>query len=323
MDTIILENLLSPAVLFFALGVFAASMRSPLKLPGAMSQALTMFLLIAIGFKGGNVMAEQGLPSQAWALMVMGIGLSFSMPLIGYAILRRTTRLPAADAAAVAAHYGSVSVVTFMAAVSYLQLQGAEFSGHMVALMVLMEIPAVVTGIWLARRALPVDPENQSRPGTLHLLNEASILLLLGGLLIGWLAQGSGREQLEAFLLTPLYGALCLFLLDLGLKAGSQLHGLRNGGRGLPLFGVAMPLVGALLALLGARVLGLTPADTTLLCVLAASASYIVVPAALNVAVPQADVTTGTTLSMSVTFPFNIIIGIPLYYAVAQAWMLS
>lgn len=325
MNAIILDNLLSPAVLFFALGLAAALMRSTLHIPDAMSRSLTLFLLIAIGFKGGTVIADDGIGAQVWGLMLAGIGLSFSMPLLGYWMLRRATRLPAADAAAVAAHYGSVSVVTFMAAVSYLQLRGAEFSGHMVALMVLMEIPAVLTGIWLARRALPLttQPAQDSPERSLHVLNDGSILLLIGGLLIGCLARGEGREQLQSFLLTPLYGVLSLFLLDLGLKAGRQLRKLGSSGFGLPAFGLLMPLVGGLLALSLARILGLSAADATLLCVLAASASYIVVPAALQVAVPQADVVTGTTLSMSITFPFNIIVGIPLYYGAAQIWTMG
>ena len=324
MTAIILENLLSPAVLFFSLGLLAAIFNNPLKLPEAISQGLTLFLLIAIGFKGGMVVAEQGLAAQAWLLMAVGALLSFSMPLLGYFLLKHTSRLSKADAAAVAAHYGSVSVVTFMAAVSYLHLRGDAFSGHMVALMVIMEIPAVLTGIWLARRALGLAEPTQkeqgsaSKHGPFQVLNDGSVALLLGGMLIGFMARGEGRAQLESFLLTPLYGVLCLFLLDLGLKAGKQLALLRQGGHGLPIFGLIMPLLGGCLGLASAGMLGLSAADATLLAVLTASASYIVVPAALHVAVPQANTVIGTTLSMSITFPFNIIVGIPLYYAAAQ-----
>ena len=319
MESLIADNLLSPAVLFFSLGMLASLLRSDLEIPESMTRALTLFLLIAIGFKGGAVIAEQGLPSGIWLLTAAGAALSFAMPLLGYLILRRLSRLRAADAAAVAAHYGSVSVVTFMAAVSYLHLRGEAYSGHMVALMVVMEVPAVITGIWLARRALALDGNAATPAATrLNILNDGSILLLFGGMLVGAIARGGGREQLQAFLVDPLYGALCLFLLGLGIKAGTQMTQLRASGHGLPVFGLVMPMLGGGLGLLCALALNLNTADATLLAVLAASASYIVVPAALQVAVPQANTVLGTTLSMSVTFPFNIVIGIPLYYAAAQ-----
>lgn len=324
MTSIILENMLSPAVMLFSLGLLAAWLGNPLKLPEAFSQGLTQFLLIAIGFKGGLVIAQEGLVAEAWWLIIAGVLLSFCMPVLGYLLLRYTTRLAPADAAVVAAHYGSVSVVTFMAAVSYLQLQGDSFSGHMVVIMVVMEVPAVISGIWLARRVLPkaeASSEEKRSGEPLNLLNNGSIFLLLGSMFIGFTARGEGQAQLESFLLTPMYGVLCLFLLDLGLKAGRQFSVLRTAGAGLPIFGLVMPMIGGILGLASASLIGLSVANATLLAVLAASASYIVVPAAMRMAVPEANSIVGTTLSMGVTFPFNIIVGIPLYYAAANFFL--
>ncbi len=321
MTAVVLENLLSPAVLFFLLGMAAAVLRSNLQLPVDLSKSLTLFLLIAIGFKGGVALATEGLAGTAWLLLFFGVLFSFVMPLLGFAALRRLTNLNPEDAAVVAAHYGSVSVVTFMAAVTYLQVQGLSFSGHMVVLMVAMEIPAVISGIWLARRVLPLPAESaeaEKDHALAGLFSNHSVILLLGSLLIGASAQGVGRSQLEEFLVTPLYGVLCLFLLDMGIKAGRQLETLRSNARGLVLFGLGMPLIGGMSALLLGTALGVGVADATLFAVLAASASYIVVPAAMQVAVPDANSEIGTSLSMGVTFPFNVALGIPLFFGAAS-----
>lgn len=318
MTPIIIENLLSPAVLFFAFGVLAARLGSGLQLPAALSESLTIFLLVAIGYKGGIALADHGVPSAAWALLIAGALLSLLAPLLGYAGLRRITKLAPQDAAVTAAHYGSVSVVTFMAAVSYIQLHQHEYSGHMVVMLVIMEIPAVLAGIWLARRALPLPKKGPSKSRlSVNVFFNSSILLLLGSLVIGVVAQGENREQLKDFLLAPLLGVLCLFLLGMGLKAGRQMSTLRSGGWGLLTFGLTMPLLSGLVALGIAMALDASVADTTLFAVLAASASYIVVPAAMQMAVPQANSELGTSLSIGVTFPFNIIVGIPLFYAIA------
>ena len=321
MTPILLDNMLSPVVLFFVFGLLAAVVGSGLSLPTALSETLTLFLLMAIGYKGGIALAEYGVPSGAWILMISGAALSALMPLGGYWLLRRLTPLAPYEAAVVAAHYGSVSVVTFMAAAAYLQLQAAESSGYMVAMLVIMEIPAVVTGIWLARRLLPIEVATGSdlpavRP-PLNVFFHGSVLLLLGSLVIGMVARGDSRDQLTDFLLSPLLGVLCLFLFDMGLKAGRKLGALRSAGTGFLLFGMLMPLLGGAIALGIAVVLRVSVADATLFAVLAASASYIVVPADMRMAVPQADAELGTSIAIGVTFPFNIIVGIPLFYALA------
>jgi hypothetical protein len=316
---LIVENLLSPPVLFFTFGVLAAALGSGLNLPKALSESLTIFLLIAIGYKGGIALAEYGIPSGAWILLLAGALLSLLLPVAGYFALRRLTNLSPPDAAVTAAHYGSVSVVTFMAAVTYVQLHQQEYSGHMVAMLVIMEIPAVLSGIWIARRVLPKQDDSAvSNPPSSSVFINASILLLLGSLIIGVIAQGETRDQLKDFLIEPLLGVLCLFLLGMGLKAGRQISALRSSGWGLLFFGIAMPLFSGFLALAIAVGLQASVADTTLFAVLAASASYIVVPAAMQIAVPQANSELGTSLSIGVTFPFNIIVGIPLFFTVAS-----
>lgn len=315
-----IETLLNPAVLFFGLGLAAVLLGSELEIPPSISLALSQVLLLAIGLKGGFAIADNGLPANAFALLAAGLVLSFAIPVMGYAILRRVTRLSPADAAVVAAHYGSVSVVTFMAAVSYLQFRDEAYSGHMVALLVVMEVPAILSGIWLARRYMSLEETQAATANSSghRALTNAGVLLLLGGLLMGMVSTGSGREQLEAAFLGPFFGLLCLFLLDIGVKAGKHLPILRANGATLPLFGVLMPLVCGGIALLCSVPLGLSVADATLFAVLAASASYIVVPAAMQVALPQANVVVGTAVSLSITFPFNILVGIPLFYLAAR-----
>jgi hypothetical protein len=316
------STLLSPIVLFFVLGLVAALARSEMSVPESFAKGIAIYLMMAIGLKGGFAMAESGLSIALVAVLAAGVLLSFALPLVAYPLLRATTGLGRIDAAATAAHYGSISIVTFVAASQAVEYADLATSGSLVAVAAVMEAPAIVTALLLAGRARRRgDPVAGSERGDLlrEVALNASVVVLIGGLLIGWISGEPGREQVGAFFLTPLQGVLCLFLLDMGLSAG---RGLRQGWRSLGpatiAFGLYMPLIGAVAAAISGRILGLTAGDAALLTTLAASASYIAVPAAMRLALPKARPSIYLTLSLGVTFPFNLTLGIPLYVVVGQ-----
>lgn len=307
------QNLLSPMVLFFVLGLGAALARSDLSIPEAVAKTLALYLMLSIGFKGGVEVAKSGLDLRLFLTMLAGIALSAAIPLIGYGLLRLTTRLSAVDAAAVAAHYGSISIVTFVAATEAVTSLGLHFEGYLIAVAAVMETPAILTALLLARKA-----GNTNNEGLGKLLHEiglnASVVMLVGSFIIGWITGPAGLKMISAFIVDPFRGILCLFLLDMGLVAG---RGLREGRRYLSLptlvFGIYMPIISAVLAALLAMHLGLSHGGTALLITLSASASYIAVPAAMRLALPDAKPAIYLTLSLGVTFPFNLSIGIPFY----------
>lgn len=312
------QNLLTPMILSFALGLFAALARSELTIPEAMAKAMSIYLLFSIGFKGGVAVSDHGLDGRLLSALVGGVVLSFVFPFIAFALLRVLTRMSSLDAAAVAAHYGSVSIVTFVTATSVLTSQGITSEGYMVAVAAAMEAPAIVSALWLAARA-GSGPRMDSRLWREILLN-GSIVLLVGAFLIGFATGAPGMKRIESFIVSPFQGVLCLFLLDMGLVAGRGLQRVRGTlGFGAFVFGVTMPVIGASLGLGMAMVLGLSAGGVALMMTLAASASYIAVPAAMRVALPEANPSIYLTLSLGVTFPFNLIIGIPSYVAVALA----
>lgn len=316
------STILSPIVLFFVLGLGAALARSEMSIPESFAKGIAIYLMMAIGLKGGFAMAASGLTGEVAAVMLVGVLLSFALPLIAYPLLRATTALGRVDAAAAAAHYGSISIVTFVAATQAVELAGLETSGHLVAVAALMEAPAIVTALLLAGRAARRgESVTGAERGDLmrEVVLNASVVVLVGGLLIGWISGDAGRRQVEAFFLSPLQGVLCLFLLDMGLAAG---RGLRQGWRSLQsttlAFGIYMPLLGAAIAAIAALVLGMPAGDAALLTTLSASASYIAVPAAMRLALPEARPSIYLTLSLGVTFPFNLTFGIPLYVVLGQ-----
>jgi len=317
-----LSTLLSPIVLFFVLGLLAALARSEMSIPESFAKGISIYLMMAIGLKGGFAMAETGLTPQVAGALLAGVGLSFALPVVAYPLLRATTGLGRIDAAAAAAHYGSISIVTFVAASQAVEYAGLEASGYLVAVAAVMEAPAIVTALLLAGRAARRgEPVAGAQRGDLfrEVALNASVVVLVGALLIGWATGEPGREQVASFFLTPLQGVLCLFLLDMGLAAG---RGLRQGWRDLEAatlaFGLYMPLIGGATAALLALALRLPPGDAALLVTLAASASYIAVPAAMRLALPEARPSIYLTLSLGVTFPFNLTFGIPLYVVVGQ-----
>ncbi|MFM7849051.1 MAG: sodium-dependent bicarbonate transport family permease [Rubrivivax sp.] len=312
-------------VLFFALGVFARLVRSDLRLPEALYETLSIYLLLAIGLKGGVELSRQPLAVLAPQVLACA-ALGFSIPLLLFPALR-ALRLQPADAASVAAHFGSVSVVTFAVATTALQRAGVAYETHAPLWVAVMEAPGIVAGILLARWSLrSAAPSGATRParrsgwGALahDVLFGKSVLLLLGGLAIGAVAGVAGTEPLRAVFVEPFKGVLALFLLELGLVAGSRLGEVRRFGAAVLAVGVLVPPV---LALLGAAVglaLDLSTGGVALMATLAASASYIAAPTAMRIAVPEANAALSITVALGIAFPFNLLIGIPLYLELAR-----
>jgi hypothetical protein len=313
------DNLLSPIILFFALGLLAAFARSDLSIPEAIAKGMSIYLLFAIGFKGGVSVADHGIDQTLLLSLVAGLILSFAIPLIAFALLRAMTRLDVTDAAAVAGHYGSISIVTFVAATSVIGSAGLTSEGYMVAVAAVMEAPAILSALWLIARFGKSSAEMEEGLMREILLN-GSIVLLVGSFLIGWITGAEGMAMISPLIVAPFQGVLCLFLLDMGLVAGRGLREARGVlTPGVFLFGVIMPPIGASLGLMAGLLLGLSTGGVVLFMTLCASASYIAVPAAMRVALPEANPSVYLTLSLGVTFPFNLTLGIPLYLAVASA----
>jgi len=313
-----LANLLAPAVLFFLLGFAASWLKSDLAVPDGAAKALALILMLSIGFKGGVEASRAGLTPAFLEAAGAGLLLSFGLPILAFVGLRLISPLDRATAAATAAHYGSVSIVTFVAGTEFLQMSGIEFGGYMVAVVALMETPAILAALLLAGAGAA------GRHGLRgELLREValngSVVLLMGSFAIGAITGESGMARLEVFVGPVFQGVLALFLLDMGLVAARRLRDSRSLTPALVLFALGMPLVSCGLALLLALGLGLPTGDAALLSILAASASYIAVPAAMRIALPDADPGVYLTLSLAITFPFNLVVGIPLYSTLAAA----
>jgi hypothetical protein len=308
-------------VFFFLLGVFARLVKSDLRLPEALYETLSIYLLLAIGLKGGIELSKQPLAALAPQVLAC-MALGFVIPFALYP-LARALRLSGVDAAALVAHYGSVSVVTFAVATAALTRQGIAYESHAALWVAVMEAPGLVAGILLARWSLRgADRSRRTDWGSLahDVLFGKSVLLLLGGLLIGAVAGEAGTAPIKAVFIDPFKGVLALFLLELGLVAGGRLSEVRRFGPAVLVIGLGAP---PLLALAGAATgwaLGLSTGGVALLATLAASASYIAAPTAMRIAVPQANAALSITAALGITFPFNIVVGIPMYIELAR-WL--
>ncbi len=313
-------NLISPIILSFVLGLAAALARSDLTIPEAVAKGMSIYLLFAIGFKGGAGVAAHGIDTTLVLTLIVAAILSFGLPFIGYTLLGAMSKLSTIDKAAVAAHYGSISIVTFVTATSVLEAQGIASEGYMVAAAAVMEAPAILSALWIVARAGGGSKGTVDAGLYREILLNGSIVLLIGSFFIGAITGEDGLETIAPFIVAPFQGVLCLFLLDMGLVAGRGLRESR-GELGLPTvaFGMLMPLIGSALGLAGALLAGLSPGGAALLMTLSASASYIAVPAAMRVALPEARPSIYLTLSLGVTFPFNLTVGIPLYTALSTA----
>lgn len=320
-----MTNFLDPAILFFIFGVFAGSVKSNLEIPPQISRFLSLYLLMALGLKGGFALHKSGFTSEIAFSLGLAVFLAIIIPIIGYLILRR--KLSAFDAAAIAATYGSVSAVTFITATQYLDQFGIAYGGHMAAAMALMESPAIILAIVLANKArasMATGSTAQHEPaGISKILHESftdgAQLLLLGSMAVALVSGDSGQKLMAPFSIDLFKGMLAFFLLDMGLMAARNFKGLRGKPPITLLYAICSPLSHALIALVFCKLIGLPLGNTILLMVLASSASYIAVPAVLRHALPEVNPALYMGMSLGITFPFNIILGIPLYTLIATA----
>ena len=315
----IIDTLTSPIILFFALGMLAGFARSDLAIPEAMAKGMAIYLMAAIGLKGGVEVSKSGLTDALLLAGAAGMALSFLLPFPVFGLLRSFGRLSRTNAAAVSAHYGSVSLVTFITANEMLKSAGLPAAGFMVAVLALMETPAIISGLLLARggRGEATAAAVGDRLWHEVLLN-ASVVLLVGAFVIGLIAGERGFAPIEPVFNGGYKGILCLFLLDMGLIAARRLRETRALTARLALLAVALPLVNGLIGVVIGSGLGLDPGTAAMLGVLTASASYIAVPAAMRLAVPDADPGIYLSMSLGITFPFNVVVNIALIASVAR-----
>jgi len=314
---LLIENLTNPALLFFVLGVIAVYLKSDLEIPPNSSKFISLYLLFAIGFKGGQELSHETFTAEiAWS-MLFGVFISLVIPVYTFFILKR--RLSVFDAGAIAAAYGSVSAVTFVTAVSFLESQQLNLNGHMVAIMALMESPAIIMGLLLISIFNKVESEKiKKRTAIKHSFTNGSVLLILGSLVIGYLASAKQAEGIKPFTNDLFKGFLAIFLLDMGVTSGRKLKAFFSFGWFPLIFAIVIPLInGSVIALLSSFVTD----DITnrfMFAILAASASYIAVPAAMKISVPKADPGLFLPMALAVTFPINITIGMPIYFLIVQ-----
>ena len=313
------DTFLDPAILFFVFGMAAGLVKSNLEIPQPISRFLSLYLLMALGLKGGFALAKSGLTGEVGMTLGLAMVLAFAVPVVAYIILKRL--VSAFDAAAIAATYGSVSAVTFITATQYLDNQGMGYGGHMAAAMALMESPAILIAVVLSNMI-----RQKSSPGAhapigrvLHeSLTDGAQLLLLGAMVIGLVSGAGGQKAMQPFTGDLFKGMLAFFLLDMGLQAARNVSGIKGQSLWLIVYALLAPLVHASLALLLAWGFGISAGNGALLMVLAASASYIAVPAVVRHAIPEANPSLYFSLSLGLTFPFNILVGIALYAHLAQ-----
>jgi hypothetical protein len=316
--TLATGNLLQPAVLFFVLGILAGFAKSDLAIPEGVVKTMALYLMLCIGFRGGVEAAHAGFSSGFLASATVAVLLSMGIPVIAFGLLNGFRRLDRGTRAATAAHYGSVSAVTFVAASEYLKVEGIAFAGYMAAIVALMETPAIVTGLILAGRSGGETKKGPNWEVIREVLLNGTVVLLLGAFVIGVMTGDKGLERIDVFVNPLFQGVLCLFLLEMGLVAARRLMDTNSLSPALVGFGIVMPLISMLIALGLCALFGVPPENRGLMAILAASASYIAVPAAMSIALPKADAGVYLPLSLGVTFPFNIIVGIPLYLWVSQ-----
>jgi uncharacterized protein len=323
-SSLILSNILNPPVLFFFLGMVAVFLKSDLEIPQPLPKLFSLYLLIAIGFKGGYEIEKSGINAEIAITLIAAIAIASIVPIYSFYIL--IIKLDAYNAAAIAATYGSISAVTFITAGSFLDQLHIPFGGHMVAALALMESPAIIVGLVLVRIYTNEQKEDSKEDSDENefswssVLREAflngSVLLLIGSLLIGIVTGENGWHKLQPFTEGIFYGALTFFLLDMGLVAAKKIRDFRKGGSFLIGFSILMPIFNALIGIAIARLVGMSEGNALLFAVLAASASYIAVPAAMRMTVPEANPSLYISMALALTFPFNIIIGIPIYFGI-------
>lgn len=315
-----LESLLSPPILFFFLGMLAVSVRSDLEIPQPLPKLFSLYLLISIGFKGGIELSHSTFNYEIFSTLGLSVIMAFLTPIWVFFLLRK--RLGIFDAAALAATYGSISAVTFITAGSYLDSLSIDYGGHLVAAMALMESPAIIMAVLLVSKYARQQDEKIS---WIHLLKDsftnASVFLILGSMLIGWLSNAQGQQKIAPFISDIFTGMLTFFLLDMGMLAAKRLRSLRKAGLGIALMGIVIPMINSILAIGIAAFFQFSEGNAFMFTILCASASYIAVPAAIRIAIPEASPGLYVPMSLAITFPFNIIVGIPLYHYLIQQFL--
>lgn len=318
MTDLLTASLLSPVVLAFLLGAVARLIRSDLEIPETLYQALSIYLLFAIGLKGGVALSATPLAAVAAPIGVTLL-LGLLTPVTSFVVLRRLGKFDTVNAAALAAHYGSVSAVTFVAAQSVTAAAGVPAEGFMPALVAVLEVPAIVVGLLLAHRSRDGARAGSWQAALHEVVVGRSIVLLVGGMAIGWVAGAEGTAAVAPFFVGGFQGALVLFLLEMGMAAAARLRDLRRVGAFLIGFGIVMPLLHGALAVWAGTAAGLSAGGAAVFGAMVASASYIAAPAAVRVGLPEANPAYYLTASLGITFPFNLTVGIPLYIALARA----
>ena len=320
----VLQNFFAPPVPFFFVGLLAVLAKSDLEIPSQISKFISLYLLMAIGFKGGVELHHSGLNGEVIMVLLVSVAMSIIIPFYSFYILR--LKLDVANAAALAAAFGSVSAVTFITASNILQSANIDYGGQMVAAMALMESPSIIIGVMMYRKLSKKDPDliaaDDHHLSMKDLIREAflngSIVVLLGSLLIGLVSNDKGMQIMEPFTGGIFKGMLSFFLLDMGVVAGSRIGGLKKAGWFLIGFGILMPLINAAIGIGLSSLMGLDQGNSFMFTVLLASASYIAVPAAMRIAIPEANPGIYVPVALGITFPFNIIAGLPLYYYIIE-----
>ena len=317
---LLIDNLTNPALLFFILGIIAVLVKSDLEIPPNSSKFISLYLLFAIGFKGGQELSHETFNTEIAASMLFGIGISMAIPIYTFFLLKK--QLNPYNAAAIAAAYGSVSAVTFVTAVSFLEIQHLQLQGHMVAIMALMESPAIIVGLLLLTLSKEVDSKElaiKKRTVLKHAFTNGSVLLILGSLCIGFMANAEQAEGIKPFTDDLFKGFLAIFLLDMGISSGKKLKAFFSFGWFPLVFAIVIPLInGCLVAVLSAAVTS-DVSNRFIFAILAASASYIAVPAAMKISVPKANPGLYLPMALAVTFPINITIGMPIYFLIVES----
>lgn len=316
---LLFENLTNPALLFFILGVLAVKLKSDLEIPENSSKFISLYLLFSIGFKGGQELAHSDFNMEIIWSVLFGVFIALVIPMYAFFILRKKFNIY--DSGAIAAAYGSVSAVTFVTAASFLELQNMTFSGHMVAVMALMEAPAIIVGVILIRIFDKNNENNASLPSIIkHSFTNGSVLLILGSLVIGLVASDEQALGIKPFTTDLFKGFLAIFLLDMGITSGKKLSAFIKSGWFAVMFAIAIPLVNGIIVALISQWVTTDIGNRFILAILAASASYIAVPAAMKIAVPRANPGLFLPMALAVTFPFNITLGMPIYLSIIMAY---
>jgi hypothetical protein len=314
---ILINNLTNPSLLFFILGVLAVKLKSDLEIPPTSAKFIALYLMISIGFKGGQELSHSEFTAGIFWALAFGVLLSAAIPFYTFFILKRKVGVP--NAAAIAAAYGSISAVTFVAAAAFLEAQGIGFGGHMVAVMALMEAPAIISGVILLRKYTPSKSEGGLKQIIIHAFTNSSVLLILGSLVIGLIADEKQAEGIKPFITDIFKGFLAVFLLDMGITSGRKLKAFFKTGYFSSLFATLIPLINGVIVAYISQWVSPEVGDRLIFAILAASASYIAVPAAMKLSNPEADEGLYVPMALAVTFPFNLTLGMPIYWMIIQA----